>query len=330
MSKYLPDNWPIKLLLWIGGGAIVFLLFFMAIGFLWPNHPEDSSNSEDSMVPDAYAEKTFDQVPDPTETPTCVKDMTSYELIKDSEFLKAAKIRLWIGGSFDNGLKVPKACDNKEKGPFAVITKSNISSVLESPDTGEASTLEWECGGQVPAQKYLFKGEDAHPEALFLISGENIEDVLTWHQAKEISDNISCVGTDPDYQISGNLTYEIADLALRYSVQKWKVKASEEEACTLPVAAIDRLILDKKTACDKQLESQYNCHGLPTDSNEDPDMGRILGVLTVKEKPESKSSENWLIFESPGYESSGYSVVPIDNQGKLDKKRLRTLVYSGC
>lgn len=307
-------------------------LIIVIIGgiYVWKGtqNQEDLTIEDDSNVPDAYSSQTFDRVPDPTAPRTCVEDMSSYELIKDSEGLKDSGLKIWIGGSFDNGLNVPKACASKEKGPFSVITRTGIASVVESPDTSETVSLDWECGGLIPAQKYLFKADENPGESLFLVSGENAEARLKWHPAKLLGDKDQCVSTDPDYQISGNVAYEVADLKLTYYVQKWKVKASETEACTLPVAALDRLVLNEKSACDRQLESQFNCHGLPTDTdaNEDPGIGRILGVLTIQ----GDTDEKWLVFESPGYEWMGYSVAPIDGLGRIDKKRLKTLIYSGC
>lgn len=305
----------IPLLIVILGGLYVFLN--------WKDNQEVSEEAD--SVPDAYSEKTYDHVPDPMESRTCVQDMSIYDLLKDSENLKAAHIKVWIGGSFDNGLKVPKACASKEKGPFSVITLAGISSVVENPDSSESSALEWECGGQVPAQKYLFKGDENHSEALFLVSGENSEKLLQWHPAKAITDSKSCGSADPDYEISENSSYEIPDLKLKYAVQHWKVKSREDEVCSVAVASLHRLILDQKNSCERQLEAQLNCDGLQ--GSDEPIVSKVLGVLTIKGE---SAVENWLIFESPGYEWQGYSVAPIDGLGRLDKKRLKTLIYSGC
>ncbi len=249
-----------------------------------------------------------------------------YGLLQKSAILAKADASVFPAGADAEGNSLLTEREYPQY-PALLLGADGAVRKLRHPQ-GLNGMLGWGCGGEdVPALGYKAEG-GGKPSGGLAILGRDLDGIaVTWEPAAAMSSATipSCVAYKADHRLLAYFPSRLPKTGGFYYYAAWDTPGPDtgaEDDCVERVG-----YTDAKGRCFTLHES--------TAKREDgcPPYGvgdrTGLGVLKLQK---NGAREEWLLYNTPGYEGEGIGHVPFDPAGpkRVDPKSVDHYVYSGC
>lgn len=267
----------------------------------------------------------------------------AFEFLTKSDILKKQKVKAFAGEVRNSILVIDDAYKKIEVNNFSQITSSGISKINGPRVNGKLRG----CGGDTELSG--FRIDSKSPPIVFMNYNHKLS--VKWMPAKKL-EKLACVKKFADekslkiFSIEENQTpfYFLAWPEKKYTQDIAKKDCTfftqNSQSVNIDNDCVSKYLKKFKTRKHFQAGVVNNPNSdcsinfikeeitdLDGKNSIDSSMEDLLGLLRIQAEGQI---ENWLIFNSPGYEGDGIMAIPQDQFEKGNFKNAEWLVYNGC
>jgi hypothetical protein len=249
----------------------------------------------------------------------CAEGLSGYSFLKKSKILNDAGIGFYVGEPDARGVIVHQTC-SPLAGPFQGVSEQGL--VVLKGDTASAhEKLNWGCGEQ--AMGALFSASGPTGLAPFLIAGKTDGVSIRWVKATPQKVKAACKAPGIPYGLNQQDAYAVEGISGQILIERFTRK--DPSACLKDNSIVRVSRVSESGSCEEWVRSEFDCDAMPSDQNQA--FTKVLGLIEIRK---GETREEWMIFETPGYEGIGVSAFPWREDQKILPGESEFLVYSGC
>lgn len=254
----------------------------------------------------------------------------AYPFVTRSDFLREKRLRLFLVKSGQGRVLLPLLEEPAAAAkPMALLGNDGRLHKLTGDLTHKTGVWDDGCGHERDVAALALE-EKSLTRGRLVVVGEDAEAQVRWtHAGREVKEKApACLTTKSGFALRAYHTYETMLGKQKIYFAEWEALPLKEPSAGVHcgVGAVESvgLVSQDGTLCAELNTLERDCHWLPMDRVAHS-ARELEGILTL-----GGGAETWLIFQSVGHESSGFTALPYSEGKPTDNAKIDEVHDNGC